>query len=143
MENAEIRNSIASWLRRHHPLKLNPLADSTGNGGGGGGSGSGGNMRSSFFSALSRSNRNSVASTQPRSPGFWPRSPGLMVPSSGGAPLGAMPRSPLREVYGVAGDDAAAAEEGRGARGREGINSVWSESSDGNGGERGHRWSRR
>jgi hypothetical protein len=139
VENAQIRNSIASWLRRHHPLKLNPLADGTDNGGGGG-SGSGGNMRSSFFSALSRSNRNSVASTQPRSPGLWPRSPGLMVPSSGAGPVGAMPRSPLREMHGVQGDDVAAAEEGRGARGREGINSVWSDSSDGNGEERGHRW---
>lgn len=142
MENAQIRNSIASWLRRHHPLKLNPLADGTDNAGSGA-SGSGGNMRSSFFSTLTRSNRNSVASSQPRSPGFWPKSPGLMVPSGGGGPVGAMPRSPLRAVHGVPGDDVVAAEEGRGARGREGINSVWSESSDGDGGERGHRWSRR
>ncbi|KAK1827421.1 hypothetical protein QBC39DRAFT_176481 [Podospora conica] len=141
VENAQIRHSIASWLRRHHPLKLNPMADGTG--GGGGGHGAGGNMRSSFFSTFTRSNRSSVASSQPRSPGFWPRSPGLMVPSGGGAPVGAIPRSPLREVHGMPGDDVVAAEEGRGARGREGINSVWSDSDDGNVGERGHRWSRR
>src|SRR5207237_1195740 len=43
VENAQIRHSIASWLRRHHPLKLNPMADGSDSGG----NGNGGNMRSS------------------------------------------------------------------------------------------------
>jgi len=71
--NAEIRSSIASWLRRHHPLQLNPMA--------GRADSREGSLRSPSTPGSPRSLA-SAASSASFGAGAMPKSPGFPVPKS-------------------------------------------------------------
>ncbi|KAK0719255.1 hypothetical protein B0H67DRAFT_681423 [Lasiosphaeris hirsuta] len=79
-----IRLSIASWLRRHHPLKLNPLASARG-------STFTASARGSTFTAAA-SNRSSTASEAPVMsaavpPAYYPAAPAPLRPAQARAPV--------------------------------------------------------